>query len=127
MTLRETWTSQCEAARGILDEFDTVKALGYLVGEKFLNFLEFAEDDPEWQTEIPGFVAAIKDIFEPWQLAEYLDAPRRLGDLGHDADEEAHLAFRSQMGDKEIVQEDARNFRLVEWAKNLLVEDGSGL
>ena len=127
MTFRDTWTAQCEAARGILDEFGTEKALGYLVGEKFLNFLEFAEDDPEWRVEIPGFVVEIKDIFEPWQLAEYLDTPRRLGALGHVADEEVHLAFRSQMDDKEIVQEDARNLRLLEWTKELLVEDGSGL
>ena len=81
MTLRDTWTAQCEAARDVLDELGTAKALGYLVGEKLLNFLEFAEGDPEWRAEIPGFVAEIKGIFEPWQLAEYLDTPRRLGAL----------------------------------------------
>ena len=34
-----------EAAEGIEDEFGTQKALDYLVGEKFLNFLETAEAD----------------------------------------------------------------------------------
>ncbi len=122
MTPHETWTSQCEAARGILDEFGTEKALGYLVGEKFLNFLEVAEHDPEWRTEIPGFVEEIKDIFEPWQLAEYLDTPRRLGALGHASDEEGHRLFRSQMEEEDLVREDARNLTMLEWAKELLVE-----
>ena len=44
------WIEQCEAAQGIEDEFGTQKALEYLVGEKFLNFLEAAESD----TEFPG-------------------------------------------------------------------------
>lgn len=123
MTLREIWTSQCQAARGILDEFGTEKALGYLVGEKLLNFLEVAEHDPQWRAEIPGFVTEIKEIFEPWQLAEYLDTPRRLGALGHVADEEAHLAFRFQMDDEQIVREDARNLTMLEWAKELLGRD----
>ena len=34
------WIEQCEAAQEIEDEFGTQKALEYLVGEKFLNFLE---------------------------------------------------------------------------------------
>ncbi len=36
------WIEQCEAARGIEDEFGTQQALDYLVGEKFLNYLEAA-------------------------------------------------------------------------------------
>lgn len=114
MTLRETWTSQCEAARGILDEFGTEKALGYLVDEKFLNFLEVAEHDPKWRAEIPGFVAEIKETFEPWQLAEYLDTPRRLGALGHVSDEEGHRLLRSQMEEEHLVREDARNLAMLE-------------
>jgi hypothetical protein len=36
------WIEQCEAARGIEDDFGTQQALDYLVGEKFLNYLEAA-------------------------------------------------------------------------------------
>jgi hypothetical protein len=43
-------------------------ARAYLVGEKFLNFLEAAEDDAEFRAEIPAFAAEIKSIFERWQL-----------------------------------------------------------
>jgi len=123
VTPRETWTSHCDTTRGVLDEFGTEKALGYLVGEKLLNFLEVAERDPGWRAEIPGFVAEIKDIFEPWQLAEYLDTPRRLGALGHASDEEGHRLLRSQMEEEDLVREDARNLTMLEWAKELLVED----
>lgn len=125
MTPKDTWTSQCDAARGILDDFGTEKALGYLIGEKFFSFLEAAEHDPEWRAEVPAFVVETKEIFEPWQLSEFLDTPKRLGALGHTADDEGHAAFRSQMDEEDIVRDDARNLMLLEWARELLVEGGS--
>jgi hypothetical protein len=73
MNLRKIWIEQCEAARGIDDEFGTVNALKYLIGEKVLHYLQAAENDAEFRAEIPAFVAEIKTIFEPWQLAEYLE------------------------------------------------------
>ena len=122
MTPKETWTAQCDAALGILEDIGIEKALGYLIGEKFLNFIEAAEHDPQWRAEIPDFVTEIKSIFEPWQLAGYLDTPRRLGALGHIADEDSHLAFRSQVDDSDNLREDARNLLLLEAAKELLLE-----
>jgi len=74
--LHKIWIDQCEAARGIEDEFGTQKALDYLVGEKFLNFLEAAETNADFRAEIPAFVAEIKTIFERWQLAQYLETAR---------------------------------------------------
>src|SRR5262249_28617568 len=76
MQPQRIWVGQCEAARGIEDEFGTAKALDYLVGEKFLNFLQAAETKADFQAEIPSFVAEIKAIFEPWQLAECLERAR---------------------------------------------------
>src|SRR5262249_30995000 len=70
------WIEQCGAARGIEDDFGTQKALAYLVGEKFLNFLAAAEDDPSFRAEEPAFVAEIESIFEPWQLAEFQEQAR---------------------------------------------------
>ncbi|MEQ9407575.1 MAG: hypothetical protein RIK87_07590 [Fuerstiella sp.] len=70
------WIEQCKAAEGIEDDFGTRKALEYLVGEKFLNFLEAAETDADFRSEISAFVARIKTIFEPWQLAAYLKTAR---------------------------------------------------
>ena len=70
------WVEQCEAARRIEDEFGTDKALDYLIGDKFLNFLEAAEENAAFRAEIPDFVAEIKTIFERWQLAQYLETAR---------------------------------------------------
>jgi hypothetical protein len=73
LELHKIWIEQCEAARGIEDEFGTDKALSYLVGEKFLNYLEAADRHADYRAELPAFVAEIKRIFERWQLAEYLE------------------------------------------------------
>ena len=68
MELHEIWIEQCEAAQGIEDEFGVQKALEYMIGEKFLNFLEAAETDSDFRADIPAFVAKIKEIFERWEL-----------------------------------------------------------
>ena len=76
MTAR-LWLEQCEAARGIEQEFGVQQALSYLVGEKFLDFLEASDDYATLRADIPAFVSEIKKIFEPWQLAEYLETARQ--------------------------------------------------
>ena len=117
------WIQQCEAAENIEAEYGTEKALGYLIGEKLLNFLEVAETKPEWLAEVPHFVAKIKDIFEPWQIAQFFETPRRLGVLGHIADEEGHKLFRSQLDESDTLREDSRNLMLFERAREWLLED----
>lgn len=112
----------CEAARGVEDDWGREKAIGYLIGEKFLNFLERAETDREWRAAIPVFVAEIKALFEPWQLAEFLDTPRRLGPLGHTVGEEGYRMLRAEWEEEERLRDDARNLMLLEWAKELLLE-----
>ena len=57
MQPRKIWSEQCEAARRIEDDFGTRKALEYLVGEKFLNFLEMAETHAAFREKVPAFVA----------------------------------------------------------------------
>jgi hypothetical protein len=114
--------SQSDAAESILQAYGPEKAMGYLIGEKFLNFLEVAERDGQWRQSIPAFVAEIKAIIEPWQLAEYLDTPRRLGALGHVADEEGHRMLREQLDESEKAREDASSLTMLEWAKELLLD-----
>lgn len=82
MDLSKIWIEQCDAARDIAardiaDEHGTQQALEYLVGEKFLNSLEAADDEPSFRAEIPAFVAEIKSIFERWQLAAYLEVAKQ--------------------------------------------------
>ena len=138
-TFEKIWMEQCEAARGIEDDFGTQKALDYLVGEKFVNFLEAAETDPSFRDEIPAFVAEIKTIFERWQLAQYLETALQaepfdpslfepmssplLGDeeIEFDADEVEDMR-------KDDIRRCTRDLLLVERAREwLLEEDGTAL
>ena len=125
----EIWIEQCEATRQIEAEFGTQNALDYLIGEKFLNFLQAAETDAEFRAEIPAFVGGIKTIFETWQLAAYLEAARQSEpfdpSLYDDADEDEDI-------DPEFVEDErqddlrrcAADLLLVEQARGWLLGEG---
>jgi hypothetical protein len=122
MDFHKIWIEQCEAARGIEDEFGTDKALKYLVEEKFIDFLEAAETNPNFQVEIPAFVAEIKTIFEPWQLRECLENARQgepfdPNDYDKDTDPED-----IEMDRKADLRRCAANLLLVERAREWLLE-----
>jgi hypothetical protein len=124
MNLCKIWIEQCEAAKTVEDDFGTQKALAYLVGEKFLNYLEAAETDPTFQAKIPAFVAEIKRLFEPWQLAECLERARWTEpfdpSICEDADPED-----IEMERKADLRRCAADLLVVERAKELLLEDRS--
>ena len=116
------WVEQCKAARRIEDDFGTDKALAYLVGEKFLNFLEAAEADADFRAEVPAFAAEVKTIFEPWQLAEYLETVRQTEPFDpslYDEDED-HEAVEDER--QEEIRRSANDLLLVERAKGWLQE-----
>jgi hypothetical protein len=105
------WIAQCEAARNIKDAFGVDKALGYLIGEKFLNFLQVSDGHPEFAAELPRFVETIKEIFEPGEIRAYLDGTRRVGALGHTASDEEY---------EELQAAGAIDEGPVEWAEQIL-------
>ena len=135
MEPHKIWIEQCEAAQGIEDEFGTQKALEYLVGEKFLNFLEAAETDADFRAEIPAFVAKIKEIFEPWQLAQYLETARETEPFDpepvrardqHPVLGEEEIEFDAEEVEdmrKDDIRQCTRDLLLVERAKEWLLED----
>jgi hypothetical protein len=131
MKFCEIWKEQCEAARQIEDEFGTQKALEYLIGEKFLNFLEAAETDVEFRAEIPAFVAEIKTIFEPWQLTEYLEVARQTEpfdpSLYEALDEEEEADIDREFGEdarENELRRSANDLLLVERARAWLLGEG---
>jgi hypothetical protein len=73
---QKLWIDQCDATANIENNFGTQPALDYLIGEKFLDFLEAAESEEEFRDDVPAFVARIKTIFERWQLAAYLETAK---------------------------------------------------
>ena len=130
LQLHKIWIEQCEAARGIEEEFGTDKALKYLVEEKFVNFLEAAENDADFRAEIPAFVAAIKTIFEPWQLAECLETalqtePFDPDDYERDEDYEGEDPETVEMLRKDDLRHCTRDLLLVERAKEWLLGEES--
>jgi len=116
------WIEQCEAARGIESEFGTQRALAYLIGEKFLNFLDAAETETDFRAEIPAFVAEIKTIFERWQLAEYLVRARQTEPFDSSAyEDEDHGVVELER--RLDLRRSAADLLLVERAKEWLLED----
>ena len=69
------WTEQCDATTGIRNAFGAQQAINYLIGEKFLDFIEAAEKDRNFRDEVHAFAARIRTLFEPAELAAYL-APK---------------------------------------------------
>ncbi len=116
------WIDQCEAARGIEDEFGTQRALDYLVSEKFLNFLQAAETHAEFRTEIPAFVAEIKTIFETWQLAQHLETARQTGPFDPSLYDDEHPEV-VELERQTNIRHCASDLLLVEQAREWLLGD----
>ncbi len=94
MVLQKIWIEQCQATEGIRERFGIQKALGYLIGEKLVNFVQEADGDPDWARELPQFIAEIKRIFSPTEIQDYLDNIRRTGTMGHACTEPEFELFR---------------------------------
>ena len=118
--LHKIWIDQCNAAREIENEFGVPRALDYLIGEKFLNFLEAADDDAEFRAELPAFVAEIKAIFERWQLAEYLEKARQTEPFDPSVYEDDDDAEIEQKAD---LRRSASDLLMVERAREWLLEE----
>ena len=113
----EIWIEQCEAARDIREAYGLPKALGYLIGEKLLNFLRAADEDPAFAGELPRFVAEITQIFDRAEIESYLDTVHRVGALGHVSSDEVH----EEMREAGAIDEDP-----VEWAEEILLIERLG-
>ena len=83
MEFHKLWIEQCQAAQGIREQFGLKKALGYLIGEKFLNFLKAADTNSDFAGEVPSFAAEIRSLFEPHEITAYFQTVRRVGAPGH--------------------------------------------
>ena len=82
------WIDQCEAAEDIKERFGNGSAIRYLIGEKFLNFLEETDRQPEFAEELPKFVAKVKGMFQPLEIFELLDQLKN-DEIFEDEDEDS--------------------------------------
>ncbi|HEY2381095.1 MAG TPA: hypothetical protein VGK48_07920 [Terriglobia bacterium] len=87
------WVEQCEATGGIRQRFGLDDALQYLIGEKLFSFVDAAEDDADFASELPAFVTEIRRIFSEQEIRSFLD------ELEHDkflAPNEADLGIEDE-------------------------------
>ena len=91
----DVWIEQCEAARDIRDAWGPKKALGYLIGEKLLNYIRASDSDPSWAAKLPLFTAEIKRIFMTDELRTYFATTTRVGPAAHVATEKQYQIMRN--------------------------------
>lgn len=132
--MNKIWIEQCEAALGIEAQFGTLRSLEYLVGDKFLNFLEAAETHADFRAEIPAFVARIKTIFERWQLAQYLETakesepfdPKLFEPRSHPLLDDEEIEFDAEVVEElwtDDIRQCTRDLLLIERAREWLLEE----
>jgi hypothetical protein len=117
----QIWAEECNVAVALEDEFGCEKALNYLIGEKFLDFLDASDSDPDFRAEIPAFVAEIRTIFKRWQLADYLERARHLQPFDPSVFEDEESADFENQWD---IRYGVAKLELVERAKEWLLGEG---
>ena len=121
MDSHRIWEEQCEATEGIRERFGKDDAIRYLIGEKFLNYLEESDQRPEFAAEVPNFVAKIKEIFEPHEISEFLDGLLHEKSTEQDEDWPFDDFEDAEIEPSDVVNEAAK-IVLIERAKELLVK-----
>lgn len=118
----KSWIGQCDAVERIRERFGSEKAIGYLIGEKLVDFVRLADTRPEFASELPAFVAEVRRIFAPEEIDAYLSRIRRVGPLAHIMTEEKIAEMREKgVLDEEDPVEVAQDILIVERIKELLL------
>jgi hypothetical protein len=117
----DIWTDQCEAARDIRDACGTKKALGYLIGEKLLNYIRVSDSDRSWAAKLPLFAAEISRLFTTEELRTYFATTKRVGAAAHVATEEQYQTMRDAGAFDDSAIRGAADAILFERARELLL------
>ncbi len=119
MNTAQLWPEQCEAAAGIRKQYGLDQAIGYLVGEKFANFVEAAREEPALQSQLPEFAARIKGVFTAQELAAWFEHARKvrsdmdLNDLYDEFDDPEERRWEAERGLRRMYKlEDAAKWLL---------------
>jgi len=123
IVFHKIWIEPCDGARRIRERYGLEKALGYLIGEKLLNFLRAAGHDAKFAQELPRLVAEIKRIFSRAEIQNYLENIRRVGALAHVCTDEEYEVFRAARAIPGDPVRSAEEVLLVERIKELLAEE----
>lgn len=118
------WKDQCEAAFRIRDDFGLEKALGYLIGEKFLALLDWSRTNIEGRLEVQDFADRIRQDWPVGELRSYLQNVERVGVQGHVLDAEAARFMEDCGAFAEGPADWAEHQLLLEQARRLLLPGG---
>lgn len=72
MQPHKLWIKQCHAMKQIRRRYGAKSAFDYLLSEKLLHFSEEAQHRPEFNRELPRFLAAVWQVFNPYEMAGYV-------------------------------------------------------
>jgi hypothetical protein len=76
MRPHKLWIQQCRVTPQLRRRYGAKSALDYLLGEKLLAFSEEARHRAEFAQELPRFLAAIGNVFNPYELSGYIASQR---------------------------------------------------
>jgi len=100
------WREQCEATIGIRARYGEKAALDYLVGEKLLLFTATARNNPAFATQLPPFVARVRQMFPQDQISEYLyELEARLIESSHSVGEDDGDVLTADSSDLESLRQ----------------------
>lgn len=111
------WIEQCEAAQGIRERFGLEKALGYLIGEKLIEFVRESQSDPLFKEQLPLFLAEVKNVFAPHEIQSFLDGIENTGAESHVLTAEELAFMRSRGVFREDPVRSAEDILIVEQLK----------
>jgi hypothetical protein len=92
------------------------------------RFFGFCPGHKDYQAEIPAFAAEIKDIFEKWEIAQYVERARHREpfDPADYEDDDEMDEEDIEMERKNDIREAARHLLLVEQAREWFLGTNSG-
>jgi len=122
----DIWIEQCAAAHDIRDAWGTTKALRYLIGEKFLNYLRASDTSSDWRGKVPLFTEEIKRIFTVEELKTYFATTTRVGSAAHVATDGEYEFMREAGMFEDDVISGAADAILFERARALLLGGARG-
>ena len=113
------WIDQCEATEDIREQHGIESAIGYLVGEKLMNFIQAGDTNAEFAAELPLFVTQIKEIFQSYEITAFFDQLAEDSAVDRDADWVFDSLEDAEFEPEDLVEE-AQKILLIERAKELL-------
>lgn len=123
LTQEELWEQQCEAASRIRDDFGWLKGIGYLVGEKFLNFVRDLRGNPAGRARLEEMAQDVRELFPRGELVSYFKNTDRFGSLGHIVDNETYREMQKDGFKDQSIGEHAEDVILADWARRLILGD----